>query len=78
MCVLGGFNVDMLPTLAADPWRTQPNRRRVPAEQRSVLREWMGPLRVKEHLPYVVYSRPGGPYDQHCDAVPFTRLPLGA
>ena len=75
-CMIGDFNIDLLPTLASDPFQREPHR----MLKHSIEREWLesmcDELGCSVHVPNVVGSPPGGPYCDMAYIAPFTRIPF--
>ena len=77
LMILGDFNIDLLPTLAQDPWHELPGRMQSHQDRRQILQTFCSSLRLQVVVPSRVVSSPGGPFRDQALYVPFTRIPIG-
>ena len=77
LVVLGDWNVDLLPTLLADPWGSLPRRSDHHKSRRLVLDTFCTSLKLKTVVPARVESCSGGPFGEQSIFTPFTRIPVG-
>ena len=74
--MLGDWNVDLLPSLATDPWAGTPDRMAKHRGRRELLHSLASALRVDVKVP-LLQSTAGGPYSSQCKQSPITHLPIG-
>ena len=75
--VAGDWNVDQLPALDGDPYNLKPGRDTHHKAERVLLQSLADRFRLTVHLPEIVYSTPGGPFDDVCSRAPISRIPTG-
>ena len=74
---IGDWNVDMLPTLALDPFSDLPLRSSHHSERRDAIEAWASGSHLSLFLPQEVVSVQGGVWAKICSDCPVTRLPVG-
>ena len=74
--VLGDTNVDLLPSLACDPFLGA-GRSSHHSDRRSILNAWAEQRSFETCIPEQVYGVPGGRYSKYCLECPITRVPTG-
>ena len=75
--VAGDWNVDQLPSFAADPYAEKPGRETHHQGERVLVQTLADKFRLSLSLPEMVWSSPGGPFDDICSCVPISRIPTG-
>ena len=75
--ILGDWNVDLLPSLACDPWGERAERSLHHLEQRVLFDTFLDQFDLHLSIPSVFDSVPGGPFGRFCFQVPITRIPVG-
>ena len=75
--VAGGWNVDQLPSVAADPYTEKPGRDKHHQSERVLVQTLADRFRLTTTLPDMVCSTPGGPFDDICSCVPISRITTG-
>ena len=78
LILLGDFNIDLLPSLAQDPWDDLPDRSECHRARRILLDTFASSLKLETVIPSRVESSPGGPFGDQAYLAPFTRIPVGA
>ena len=79
LVICGDWNVDMLPTLSADPFvRDREGRHDDHTDLRLFLEGFLEDLNVQVSLPGVVCGSPGDPFAAEALVAPFSRVPVGA
>ena len=77
LAIMADWNIDLLPSLSADPFQSKPSREEFHRGRRSTLQTFCDSLRVHIVVPHRVASSPGGPFGELALSVPFTRVPVG-
>ena len=77
VAVAGDINIDILPTLAGDPWAARPGRSEHHAAQRAHLASFCEALRLECIVPEIRRGIPGGAFSEECLFAPITRVPIG-
>ena len=77
-CVLGDFNIDLLPSLHVDPFQDVSNRNMFHRSRRHHLNEFFQVFNLDDVIPYDVCSVPcNDPSLEYLWFAPVTRLPIG-
>ena len=74
---MGDFNIDILPTLAADPFQDSPHRLSKHSEERHHLEAFFAGIGMEIHVPSAVYGDLPEDWLLECMQVPITRAPRG-
>ena len=75
--VAGDWNIDQLPSMMVDPYGDQPSRHLHHQAERVLVQSLADRFRLTFSIPEVVYSGPGGPFNDICSIAPISRIPTG-
>ena len=73
--VMGDWHIDILPTLANDPFSCTSNRMAHHFERRELLNSWLSFNRLCSVLPKHVLGAPGGKWARTCESSLISRVP---
>ena len=77
LAIVGDFNADQLPALSADPFAGRPGREAHHREERFRIQSFADKFQLEVEIPQVVWSTPGGPFDEACAFAPVSLIPEG-